>query len=614
MSDQRNLILAIALSVAIIMGFQFFFAPQRPAPTPKETPTAGAPAAPGAPGAPAVPAAPAARGAPAVPGAPSVPGAASAPAAPASPADPATVRTQALAKAPRVSIKTPSLHGSISLQGGRIDDLTLAHYRETIDPKSPEIRLLSPSGAPGAYFAEFGLVAGGAGNGARPAMPGPDTVWSANATELTPQKPVTLNWDNGQGLKFSRTISVDNDYMFTVTQKVENTTAEPVTVHPYGLITRYGTPPTLGFYVLHEGPIAVLGGTGDQKHTLQEHKYDDLQSKRPPESKSLGGWLGITDKYWLAALVPDQTAELTARFQHAGQKNTPNETYQTDYLRAGLTVAPGASAEATDRLFAGAKVVKLIDGYEKQYNIALFDLSIDWGWFYWITRPLFWLLDKLFVVLGNFGLAILALTVLVKLAFFPLANKSYAAMSKMKDLQPEMMKMRERFGDDKQRLNQELMALYRKEKVNPASGCLPIIIQIPVFFALYKVLFVTIEMRHAPFYGWIKDLSAQDPTSWINAFGLLPWGVPDLGPLNLLNVGVWPIIMGGSMYLQQKLNPQPPDPVQARIFLLMPFIFTFMLAQFAAGLVIYWTWNNLLSIAQQWVIIKKLHRKPAPTT
>jgi len=599
MSDQRNLILAIALSVAIIMGFQFLFPPQRPAPTPKETQTTGAPPAPGAPTAPAAPGAP---------GAPSVPGTTSAPAAPATPADPVAARTQTLAKTPRIAVRTPSLHGSISLQGGRIDDLTLAHYRETIDKKSPEIRLLSPSGAPGAYFAEFGLVAGGNGNGARPAMPGPDTVWSANATELTPQKPVTLTWDNGQGLKFTRTIAVDNDYMFTITQKVENTTDAPVTVHPYGLITRYGTPETLGFYVLHEGPLGVLGGT------LIEHKYDDLQSKKPPENTSTGGWLGITDKYWLAALIPDQTAELTARFQHAGQKNTSNETYQTDYLRAGLTVAPGASAESTDRLFAGAKVVRLIDAYEKQYNITLFDRAIDWGWFYWITRPLFWLLDKLFVVLGNFGLAILALTVLVKLAFFPLANKSYAAMSKMKDLQPEMMKLRERFGDDKQRLNQELMALYRKEQVNPASGCLPIIVQIPVFFALYKVLFVTIEMRHAPFYGWIKDLSAQDPTSWINAFGLLPWGIPDLGPLNILNVGIWPIIMGGSMYLQQKLNPQPPDPVQARIFLLMPFIFTFMLAQFAAGLVIYWTWNNLLSIAQQWVIIKKMHRKPKPAT
>jgi len=603
MSDQRNLILAIALSVAIIMGFQFFFAPQRPVPVPKETPVAGAPAAPGAPSAPAAPGAPPVPAAPGIPAAPSVPGA---PAAAAS-VDPAAARAQMLAKAPRISIKTPSLHGSIALQGGRIDDLTLALYHETIDKQSPEIRLLSPSGAPGAYFAEFGLVAGAVdGGGARPAMPGPDTVWTANATELTPEKPVTLSWDNGQGLKFSRTIAVDRDYMFSVTQKVENTTDAPVTVHPYGLITRYGTPPTLGFYVLHEGPIGVLGGTGDQNYTLQEHKYDDLQSKKPPDSKSLGGWLGITDKYWLTALVPDQAAQLTARFQHGGAKATPNETYQTDYLRAGLAVAPGASVEATDRLFAGAKVVRLIDAYEKQYSIALFDRAIGWGWFYWITRPMFWLLDHLFVVLGNFGLAILALTVLVKLAFFPLANKSYQAMSKMKVLQPEMMKLRERFGEDKQRLNQELMALYRKEKVNPASGCLPIVIQIPVFFALYKVLFVSIEMRHAPFYGWIKDLSAQDPTSWINAFGLAPWGIPDLGPLNLLNVGIWPIIMGGSMYLQQKLNPQPPDPVQARIFLLMPFIFTFMLAQFAAGLVIYWTWNNLLSIAQQWVIMKKM--------
>jgi YidC/Oxa1 family membrane protein insertase len=595
MTEQRNLILAIALSVAIIMVFQFFFAPPRPtAPPPKDQPAATAPAAPGAPSAPNAPAAP---GAPPAPGQAAAPSAPAAPAAPPTPADASAARTAALTKTQRVRINTPSLHGSIALQGGRIDDLTLAHYREKIDPKSKEIVLLSPSGAPGAYFAEFGMVAG---NGNKMPMPGPDTVWTARSGELTPERPVTLTWDNGQGLKFTRTIAIDKDYMFTVTQRVENTTDAPITVHPYGLITRYGTPETLGFYVLHEGPLGVLAGT------LIEHKYDELQKKKPEDVKSTGGWLGITDKYWLAALIPDQAAEITARYQHAGPKNTPGETYQADYLRAGIAVPAGGSAEATDRLFAGAKVVRLIDAYEKQHNITLFDRAIDWGWFYWITRPLFWVLDKLFVMLGNFGLAILALTVLVKLAFFPLANKSYVAMSKMKELQPEMMKLRERYPDDKQRLNTELMALYKKEKVNPASGCLPIIVQIPVFFALYKVLFVTIEMRHAPFYGWIKDLSAQDPTSWINGFSLLPWVVPDLGPLNILNVGIWPIIMGGSMYLQQKLNPQPPDPVQARIFLLMPFIFTFMLAQFAAGLVIYWTWNNLLSIAQQWVIMKKM--------
>jgi len=580
MSDQRNLIMAIALSVAIIVLFQYFIAPQRPAPVPKEqTPaTATAPGAPSAPGAPAVPGQPAA---PAIPGQPVVPAA----------IDPAAARAASLVKAPRIKIATPALHGSIALQGARIDDLTLAKYHETPDPKSKEIVLLSPSGGPNAYFAEFGLV----GSGTTQKMPGADTLWTTTATALTPEQPVELIWDNGQGLVFHRIIAVDADYMFTVTQKVENKTDAPVALHPYGLITRYGTPKVDGFYVLHEGPLGVLGGT------LVEYGYDKLQDKKLQDHKSTGGWLGITDKYWLTALVPDQGAEMTARFQHSGAKATPGETYQADYLRAAVTVAPGATAEVTDRLFAGAKVVRIINGYEDRYKITLFNRAIDWGWFWYITQPLFWLMDKLYAVLGNFGLAILALTVIIKAAFFPLANKSYVAMNKMKALQPEMVKLRERFGDDKQKLNTELMQLYKKEKVNPASGCLPIIVQIPVFFALYKVIFVTIEMRHAPFYGWIKDLSAQDPTNLFNLFGLIPFNPPDF-----LHIGVWPIIMGVSMFLQQKLNPQPPDPIQARMFLLMPFIFTFMLAQFAAGLVIYWTWNNLLSIAQQWLIMRKM--------
>jgi YidC/Oxa1 family membrane protein insertase len=509
--------------------------------------------------------------------------------APPTPAVPADDRTAALKRSPRVVIDAPRIKGSIALVGGHIDDVSLVEYRETIEPGSPEIVILNPSGLPNAYFAQFGWIS------ATAAVPAPDanTPWQTDGKVLAPGRPVTLSWDNGAGLAFEHTYAVDENYMFTVTQRVENTGLKPVTLFPYGLISRSGTPPTLGFFILHEGLLGVFDGT------LNEVDYDDLQEERLIEVSTTGGWIGITDKYWLAALIPDQGMPVKSRFSYDAPPGGI-EKYQTDFLGAAQTVPAGGTIEVQSRFFAGAKRAQLLDHYAEQDGVERFDLAIDWGWFAFLTKPIFYALEYFNRLLGNFGLAILLLTVLIKLAFFPLANKSYRAMAKMKKVQPEMKVLQERFKEDRARLNQEMMALYKREKANPAAGCLPIIIQIPVFFALYKVLFVSIEMRHAPFYGWIHDLSAPDPTSVFTFFGLLPFDLPQL-----LQVGAWPLIMGLSMYLQQKINPQPPDPVQAKIFLALPVVFTFFLAQFPAGLVIYWAWNNLLSITQQWVIMRR---------
>ncbi len=570
MPEQRNLILAIVLSVTIIIAFQYFYELPRIKQAQREvqpTEQVAEPAQPGeAPSAEVV--------APAPPGAPS---------------GPEVARADILAKTARIEIANPRVKGSLAVTGARIDDLVLLDYRETPDPSSPNVTLLSPAEAPGAYFAEFGWVAG---DGDTP-VPDRNTEWQADGTELRPDKPVTLSWDNGAGLRFEQQIAIDDDYMFTITQRVVNTGDASVTLHPYGLISRWGTPKTLGYYILHEGPIGVLDGT------LEEIDYDDLQKDGKVALPSTGGWLGITDKYWLASLIPDQKASLTGTFQHFladGQ-----DRYQVDYLSAPVTVAAGQSAEVSSRLFAGAKVVGLLDRYEEDYGIPLFDRAVDFGWFYFLTKPMFYTIHFFYIWTGNYGIAIIMLTLLVKLLFFPLANKSYTSMSKMKKLQPKMMELREKYGDDKARMNQELMALYKQEKVNPMSGCLPIVVQIPVFFSLYKVLFVSIEMRHAPFFGWIQDLSAPDPTSVFNLFGLIPWDPP-----SMLHIGVWPLIMGITMLLQQKLNPAPADPVQAKVMMFLPVMFTFLFATFPAGLVIYWTWNNILSIAQQWVIMKRM--------
>jgi YidC/Oxa1 family membrane protein insertase len=574
MDSQRNLLLAIVVSAAILLAWQFFFekprmerqealmrqTQQEAAPAPGEKPAPGETAAPGAPEA-------------------------------ARPAAAFETRAEALASGPRVRIKSPRIDGSIALKGARIDDVRLVDYRVAVDPKSPEVDLLNPSGTANAYFAEYGWVPQEKGL----KLPDETTLWRADADVLTPGHPVTLTYDDGRGLVFKRVIALDDNYMFTVTQTVENHTRAPVTLFPYALISRTGTPQVLGYYILHEGPLGVLDGT------LHELKYKDLKEKKLVEYKTTGGWLGITDKYWLAALIPDQHDSVQARFSYTEVRGT--DKYQTDFLGSAATIAPGASAETTSRLFAGAKEVRLLDHYADTLGIPRFDLAVDFGWFYFLTKPIFYVLNTFHEWLGNFGLAILLLTVLIKLLFFPLANKSYRAMSKMKALQPEILKLRELYPDDRQRLNQEMMELYKREKVNPTAGCLPIVIQIPVFFALYKVLFVTIEMRHAPFYGWIRDLSAPDPSSVLTLFGTIPWD-PSQYHLQFLNIGVWPIIMGITMLLQQRMNP-PPDPVQARMFLMMPVVFTFLLAHFPAGLVIYWAWNNILSIAQQWVIMRQ---------
>jgi len=575
---QKNLLLAIVLSVAVLLAWQMFYAGPKlkdeqerrqraqqeqtqakpstaPTTTPGEAPQVAAPSA-------AVPTEAQNRE--------------------------AVLRSSAQV---RVPIETPSLQGSIALQGGRIDDLVLLKYRETVAPQSPNVVLFSPSGAPAPYYAEYGWVAG---PGVTQPMPGNDTLWRLEkGNTLTSSSPVTLLWDNGQGLIFRRTVAADDNYLLTVTDTVENRSGAEVSLYPYALISRHGLPHTQGFYILHEGPIGVMGEEG-----LKELHYADLLKEGGNKTfKNTGGWIGITDKYWAAALIPDQKVAYTASFR--GIKGS-KDRFQTDLLLSALPLAPGASATTTSNLFAGAKQVTLIEAYKEQLGAKQFDLLIDWGWFYFITKPLFKLLHWLSQLLGNYGLAILATTVLVKLAFFPLANKSYESMAKMKKLQPEMEKIRERFKDDRAKQQQELMALYKNQKINPMSGCLPIVLQIPVFFALYKVLFVTIDMRHAPFFGWIKDLSAPDPTSLFNLFGLLPYQVPEF-----LHIGAWPLIMGATMWFQMQLNPQQPDPVQQKIFNWMPVIFTFMLASFPSGLVIYWAWNNVLSLLQQYAIMRK---------
>ena len=573
--QQKNMIVAIVLSMAIIFGFQFFYelprqqeaqrlaeqqAASQPEVVPAPRPSTGEGSAP----------------------------------APVGGTEAAAVTAQStqelLAAEPRVNIRSDKLSGSIRLRGALLDDLVLRQYQETLDPASDMIRLLHPSEGPQSYFADIGWSAASDSI----ALPGRDTLWQASAGPLTPENPITLTWDNGQGLTFERVYSLDENYMFGITQRVTNNSGQAVSLAPYGRVSRLGTPQISGFYILHEGLLGVFDGT------LKEVDYDDLVDDGNEEQSSTGGWLGITDKYWLVALIPDANVSYDSVFRYAGDQNG-QARYQADYIHPLVDIAPGAAAENGSRVFAGAKVTTMLDKYEAEAGVEGFDLAVDWGWFYFLTKPIFLALHWLHGVIGNFGVAILILTVGIKMIFFPLANKSYKSMAKMRKLTPEMQEMRERYGDD----NQAMMELYKKEKVNPLSGCLPILVQIPVFFSLYKVLFVTIEMRHAPFFGWIQDLSAPDPTTILNLFGLLPYSVPDLGALQIISIGVWPILMGMTMWFQQFLNPAPPDKTQAMIFQLMPIFFTFILAGFPAGLVIYWTWNNLLSILQQMVIMKR---------
>jgi YidC/Oxa1 family membrane protein insertase len=572
--DSRNLILAIVLSVLVLIGWNYFYgAPQmqkdRQAQTQTQSnaPTSATPQ-PGA----AVPIG----------------------------AAPATAqlesRPEALASSKRVAIDSKSLGGSINLTGGLLDDLTLKAYRETIDPNSPNIVLFSPKGAADPYWAESGFVSD---KGSSAKLPVWNTEWTSDSNTLTTDKPVTLTYDNGAGLIFHRKFSVDDRYMFTIANSVENKSGEPVAVRPYALILRRGKPAVAGYAVLHEG---YVGGVGD--NSIQEVTYAKIDPLKPVAMNGAGGWLGFTDKYWASAIIPDQTMPVDAHFVVSGAVQPAD--YTTDYTGPAQTIAPDATSEVVSRVFAGAKEVNTINAYETDLGIKKFDLMIDWGWFWLITKPMFRLIDIIYKFVGNFGVAILVVTVLVKLAFFPLASRSYASMAKMKKVQPQLAALKERFPDDRAKQQQAQMELFKKEGVNPVAGCLPMVIQIPVFFALYKVIFITIEMRHAPFFGWIKDLSAPDPTNVFTLFGLIPWdptALPVFG--HFLALGVWPLVMGVSMFFQMKMNPEPTDPVQKTMFAWMPLIFTFMLGTFPAGLVIYWTWNNTLSVAQQYFIMKK---------
>jgi YidC/Oxa1 family membrane protein insertase len=600
MIENRNTILAVILSGLVLIAWQYFYnvpqmekqraqaqiqtelAKQQPAAnttTPATAPQTNAPPAPASNG----------------------PGA-----APAAAAAPVVNRETAIAATPRVKIDTPSLIGSISLKGARIDDLALVKFRDTVDPSSPAIVLYSPSNTAAPYYAEFGWVPA---SGSTVRIPDQNTMWEQEGMgNLTPTTPVTLRYDNGDGLTFRRTIAIDDRYLFTIRDDVTNVGSAPVTLYPFALISRHGTPQVSGYYILHEGLIGYLGDQG-----LQEYAYKKIDDAKSVSFKVTDAWLGITDKYWASALLPDTNAQLQARF--SSNLVGAIRTYQTDYLQDAQTIAIGGTGSANARLFAGAKEASVVGinfpigglgGYNRQLSLNHFDLLIDWGWFYFITKPMFLALDFFYRLFGNFGISILLVTVLVKLLFFPLANKSYASMAKMKSVQPQLAALKERYPDDKVKQQQEMMEIYKKEKINPIAGCLPVALQIPVFFSLYKVLFVTIEMRHAPFFGWIKDLSAPDPTNLFTLFGLLhfdPTQLPLFG--HYLALGVWPIIMGITMWFQMKLNPTPPDPTQKMIFDWMPLIFTFMLAGFPAGLVIYWAWNNLLSVLQQSFIMRR---------
>jgi len=572
MSEQRNIVLAIILTMAILFSFDMYMAQFQP-------PVDEAAQSQAMNGDNAVP-----------PASGDLPPAANLPGMEAMGAVQAVrPRAEVLADDDRVTISTPKLKGSIRLKGARFDDLILTAYKESLETDAQDVVLLAPQHSDDPYYVEYGWVSTTEPSSA---LPTANSVWKADRTSLTPQTPVTLTWDNGQGLAFARTFSIDENYMLQVDQSVTNNADRDVNVQPYGLIKRTGTPEISGFFILHEGPIGVFADG------LEEIDYEDLRDDGDVNFQSTGGWAGITDKYWLVAMVPDNEAATETYMVH--RKRNGIDNYQASMRSTGGTIAPGQTLTNASHLFAGAKINSMIDAYGESMDIRLFDRAIDWGWLYYLTKPIFYALSFLQDYVGNFGVAILLLTVLIKLLFFQLANKSYVSMSAMRKLQPKMVALRERYADDKQKQQQEMMKMYQEEKVNPVSGCLPMLIQIPVFFALYKVLFVSIEMRQAPFFGWVQDLSAPDPLLITNLFGLIPFDPP-----GFLAIGVWPLLMGITMYAQQKLNPAPQDPVQAKVFMLLPIMFTFLLAAFPVGLVIYWTWNNVLTIAQQWVIMKR---------
>lgn len=560
--DIKNLIAAIVLASAIMFGWQHFYERPRIAALQAQQAKAKAETA------------------------------ANAPLAAKPDAAPAPIINEATASAPRIRINTPSLHGSFSVVGARFDDLTLAQYRETNAPEAPEVTLLRRAADKDAYFVEMGMLA--QQSGVR--LPDATTRWQTNDSELSVGKPVTLTWSNGAGLHFTRTIAIDAHFMFTITTAVRNDSGSAVTLYPYGLISRNYADDSKHTFFMHEGPLGSVNGA------LEDVTYKKLREEGAKKFVETPGWVGITDKYWLTALVPEAGKPFDAEFKYFTRNAT--DAYQADLRGQALEVPVGQSATTTTHLFAGAKVVSVLDDYRTRYSIPLFDRAVDFGSLYFLTRPIFSLLSFFHGLVGNFGVAILLLTFVIKVMLFPLASKSMTSMSRMKLLTPKMTELRERFKDDKMRLNQEIMALYKREKVNPVSGCLPILLQIPIFLALYRVLFVTIEMRHAPFFGWVHDLSAVDPSNIFTLFGLVPWNTP-----GFLHLGVWPLIMCATMVIQQRLNPKPADPIQAAMMNYMPFIFLFMFAGFPAGLVIYWVCNNTLSILQQLYINKRLEKK-----
>jgi YidC/Oxa1 family membrane protein insertase len=573
MNEQKNLFLAIAISIAIIVFFQFLM------PTPISEP---------------------------------VQNSENEILAPAASIDNQKINVVEIAKPKedilsvdeRIKINTPSLTGSINLKGALLDDLTLSNYKVSLDEESANVDLLSPDGTSNPYYIEIGWKSLGDQN---VQLPNLETVWDTDSTNLSPGNEINLSWVSDENNTFIITISVDDNYMFSITQKVINDSSKVLEIYPYRLIKRINTPKTINFFILHEGLISLVDDE------LLEKSYDDLLDDCSAsmtvkdefcDTKGQGGWLGFTDKYWMSVLIPDPNEPINVNYRHG---NNGRDNYRTGYVGKIFKIAPGESIQYDGRLFAGAKKLNILSDYYKTLSIPRFTDAIDWGWFAFLTKPVSYSINWFFGYVGNFGLAIIAFTILMRLILFPLAHASFKSMAKMKKLQPEMQRLKETYPNDRQKMQQELMALYKREGANPVAGCLPILVQIPIFFSLYKVLFVTIEMYHAPFYGWIHDLSAPDPLGILILFGLVPWDVPPI--LSLLNIGILPIIMGLTMWLQQKLNPAPTDPTQAKIFALLPFVFTFVLAGFAAGLVLYWSVNNILSIAQQWFIQRKILAK-----
>lgn len=558
--DMRNLIMAIVIATAVMLSWQYFYErPRQQARLAQQAVTMQAKPKPSV-----------AEAAPAQPDKTAAP----------------------VANGPRITISSPSLHGSIALTGARFDELTLAKYRETNAPDAPEVKLLNRSGTSDAYFAEIGVLP----DSEATRVPDSSTEWKADGKEISPGKPVTLSWSNGAGLTFTKQISLDEHYMFTVTTTVKNTGGSAVTLHPYGLITRNYADVGKHAALIHEGPLGVMN------NVLDDVTYKDLRDEGTRHFEDAHGWVGVADKYWLTALIPESATKFDSDFKYF--KRGEADAYQSNLRTAPLTVPAGGSASFTMRLFAGAKVVEQLDAYSAQYNIPLFDRAVDFGSLYFLTKPIFGLMNWFHGKVGNFGIAILLLTVVIKILLFPLAHKSMTSMARTKQLMPKMQEIKERYASDKMKMNQEIMALYKREKVNPMAGCLPLLLQIPVFFALYRVLFVTIEMRQAPFFGWIHDLSVPDPTNLFTLFGLVPWNAPEI-----LHLGVWPLIMCATMVIQQRLNPKPADEVQAMVMNYMPFMFLFLFAGFPAGLVIYWAWNNLLTIFQMMYINAHLTKK-----